>query len=692
MPQNSCYLTFLCALFVFFGGSLPNAYGQIDTQERLNDVVITGTMRSVRLAESPVHVDIYQKRFFTQNPSPNLFDALQLASGVRPQVNCNICATGDIHINGMEGPYTMVLIDGMPIVSSLASVYGLMGIPTSIIERIEVVKGPASTLYGSEAMGGLINVILKKSQKELGQVEVWGNTWGEGNLDASFLTNRAQKWRLLTGINAFWNDSKRDNNQDGFTDVALQKRASLFQQLQIIRPAGKRFDMAWRGFVEDRWGGQTNWTPEFRGGDSIYGESIQTQRLEFLSTYDLSSRTPLTLQNSAVMHRQQSAYGNTIFNANETRFFSQLLWQPKWRRHDMLYGATFRYTHYDDNTVATERFDADSNRLSNPQITPLPGLFAQDEFQWKQHTLLLGIRGDLHPEHDLIRSLRAAWKWNLGHLGQLRINAGTGFRTVNIFTEEHAALTGARRIIIEERIRPEESRNINISWSKTFVLGNMGFIQSDLHAFRTDFTNRIVPDYETDNNAIYYSNSGEGSLNQGFSWNVFWQSKQGLSIRLGATYIDAQVQRINRGELERPLLTERFNGTFAVQWTSPKKEWEFNYNGNVVGPMLLPLASDIDPRSAVSPWWSLQNLNVRYRVNRDLSVFMGIQNLWDWTPDRGLPFLLARAADPFDKQVQFNQGQPQITPDNPYGLTFDASYVYAPNQGRRMQFGFSFTF
>lgn len=358
----------------------------------------------------------------------------------------------------------------------------------------------------------------------------------------------------------------------------------------------------------------------------------------------------------------------------------------------MLYGATFRYTHYDDNTVATERFDADSNRLPNPQITPLPGLFAQDEYRWRQHTLLLGIRGDWHQEHGLIRSIRAAWKWNLGHLGQLRVNAGTGFRTVNIFTEEHAALTGARRIIIEERIRPEESRNINLSWSKTFVLGNMGFIQSDLHAFRTDFTNRIVPDYETDNNAIYYSNSGEGSLNQGVSWNIFWQSKQGLSIRLGATYIDAQVQRVNSSELERPFLTERFNGTFAVQWTSPKKEWEFNYNGNVVGPMTLPLASDFDPRPELSTWWSLQNLNVRYRVNRDLSVFAGIQNLWDWTPDRGLPFLLARAADPFDKQVQFDQGQAQITPDNPYGLTFDASYVYAPNQGRRTQFGFSFTF
>jgi len=690
MPFSSIIPNVVFIFLLLFGGNLRTASAQIDTQGRMNDVVITGTMKSVKLSESPVHVDIYQKRFFTQNPTPNLFEALQLASGVRPQVNCNICATGDIHINGMEGPYTMVLIDGMPIVSSLASVYGLMGIPTSIIERIEIVKGPASTLYGSEAMGGLINVILKKTQKEIGQIEWWGNTWGESNLDASFLTNHSPKWRLLTGINAFINNSKRDNNRDLFTDVALQKRASLFQQLQFLRPEGKQFNMAWRGFVEDRWGGQTNWTPEFRGGDSIYGESIQTQRLEFMSTYELAR--PLKLQISAVRHQQKSAYGSMIFDALESRYFGQLLWQPSIKKHDFLIGSAYRYTYYDDNTVATEAISSDSLRIPKPQITPLPGLFIQDEWTYKTHTLLFGARGDYHAEHGWIRSIRGAWKWNLGQLGQFRLNAGTGFRTVNIFTEEHAALTGARQIIIEEKIRPEESRNWNMSWSKTFVLGTAGFIQSDFHAFRTDFSNRIVPDYAINDNAIYYTNSGEGSWNQGLSWNIYWQTLNGLSVRLGATYIDAQVIRGPSQKPERPFLTERFNGTFAVQWASPRKKWELNYNGNVVAPMRLPLASEFDPRPGNSPWWSIQNISARFRLNSSLSLFAGVQNIWNWTPARNLPFLLARANDPFDKEVQFNQDVAMVTPNNPYGLTFDAAYVYAPNQGRRMQLGFLYSF
>ena len=100
--------------------------------------------------------------FSERNPTPSIFESLQNVNGIRPQLNCNVCNTGDIHINGLEGPYTFVLIDGMPIVSGLSTVYGLSGIPQSLIERVEIVKGPASTLYGSEAVGGIINIITKQ--------------------------------------------------------------------------------------------------------------------------------------------------------------------------------------------------------------------------------------------------------------------------------------------------------------------------------------------------------------------------------------------------------------------------------------------------------------------------------------------------------------------------------------------------
>ena len=119
---------------------------ELQESQSLNEVIVTGTLKAVSRLESPVPVEVYTPAFFNKNPTPNIFEALQNVNGVRPQLNCNVCNTGDIHINGLEGPYTLVLIDGMPIVSGLSTVYGLSGIPNSLIEQVEIVKGPASSL------------------------------------------------------------------------------------------------------------------------------------------------------------------------------------------------------------------------------------------------------------------------------------------------------------------------------------------------------------------------------------------------------------------------------------------------------------------------------------------------------------------------------------------------------------------
>jgi len=155
----------------------------------IDEVVISGTLREINKLKSTVPVEVYNSTFFKKNPIPNIFEALQNINGVRPQLNCNICNTGDIHINGLEGPYTMILIDGMPVVSSLATVYGLSGIPISLVERMEIVRGPSSALYGSEAIGGIINIITKSPDKApILSIDAFLNMWLESNIDIGFKT------------------------------------------------------------------------------------------------------------------------------------------------------------------------------------------------------------------------------------------------------------------------------------------------------------------------------------------------------------------------------------------------------------------------------------------------------------------------------------------------------------------------
>src|SRR5690606_29652422 len=151
---------------------------------QIEAVGVTGTMKAVTRAQSPVAVEVYTPQFFKKNPTPSVFESLQNVNGVRPQLNCSVCNTGDIHINGLEGPYTMITIDGMPIVSSLASVYRLCDIPPQLNERVEIVNGPASGLYGSEAIGGLINIITKAPDKApLLNINAMTTSWREHNID-----------------------------------------------------------------------------------------------------------------------------------------------------------------------------------------------------------------------------------------------------------------------------------------------------------------------------------------------------------------------------------------------------------------------------------------------------------------------------------------------------------------------------
>ncbi len=113
-----------------------------------------------------------------------------------------------------------------------------------------------------------------------------------------------------------------------------------------------------------------------------------------------------------------------------------------------------------------------------------------------------------------------------------------------------------------------------------------------------------------------------------------------------------------------------------------------DYTGNIYGPMRLPLLGELDPRDEFSPTWSIQNIQFTYKGWNGFEVYGGVKNLLNWTPNKNAAFIIARANDPFDKNVTYNaNGQVVATPDNPYALTFDPTYVYGPNQGIRAFFG-----
>lgn len=636
------------------------------------EVVISGTMRESSKMESPIPVETYSGRFFQKNASVHLFESMHLVNGVQPQLNCNVCNTGDIHINGLEGPYTMVLIDGMPIVSSLATVYGLMGIPNGMIKRVEVVKGPASTLYGSEAVAGLINVITKSGlESDRFKIDFNGTTHGEFNTDVA-AAFRMKKANTLVGVNYYNYLIPRDVNKDNFTDVTLQHRFSVFNKWNFNRKDGKAFSLAVRYFWENRWGGEMQWTKAFSGTDSIYGETITTNRAELFGVYQLpSAKEKFYLDYSYNFHHQNSYYGTVKYQAGQHVAFAQLRYVKDLSWSSWLLGVPFRFTHYDDNSAAT---------ALKPDVTFLPGAFVQVELKpVSAFTALLGVRYDYNSRHGSILSPRVAFKISPDKNHVLRLSGGNGYRVVNVFSEDHAALTGAREVVVAAALKPEQSWNANANYA-AFVNHSAGFINIDASVFYTFFTNRILADYMTSPDKIIYNNLSGHAVSAGAAINLDLNFTNGLKAQIGATYMENyKSEKDSTGARVRvPVLhAPRFSSTFLLSYTFSAIGLTADLTGRVNGPMYLPVVPN-DFRPAQSPWFCIMNIQLTKSFKNGLEIYAGAKNLLNFMPKH--PIL--RPFDPFDKNTAV---------DNPNGYTFDPSYNYAAVQGIRAYAGLRYT-
>ena len=652
---------------------------------QLDDVVVSGTMKAISKMDSPIPVEVYTPALFKKNPSPNIFESLQMVNGVQPQLNCNVCNTGDIHINGMEGPYTMILIDGMPIVSSLSTVYGLAGIPNSLIKRVEIVKGPASTLYGSEAVGGLINIITKDPlNAEKLKVDISSTSIGEYNTDITtgFKVRNASS---VIGLNYFnyWN--KRDINNDNFTDVTLQNRFSIFNKWNFKTVNNRSISLAGRYVFENRWGGELQWNKSYRGTDVIYGESILTNRYELIGKYEISDNLSADL--SYNFHHQDSYYGTTKYDAKQHVAFGQFRWNKILGKHDLLIGAPFRMTYYDDNSPATA-----TTSKNKPAVTYLPGIFVQDELKSSQKlTTLLGLRYDYNNLHGSILTPRLSFKFSPDPNNTIRLSGGNGYRVVNLFTEDHAALTGARQVVIAEELKPEQSWNINLNYTRQTKL-NDGFVNLDASLFYTYFTNKIVGDFITDPTKIIYDNLKGHAISKGFTLNSDMSFSHRFKINAGITLMDVyqkEKDSLNKSVKIPQLFAPAFSATYAVSYSIPQYALAFDWTGKINGKMHLPVVPN-DFRPQQSPLYCIMNLQMTKTFLKGWEVYTGVKNLLGFLPKNPL----LHPDDPFNKPggKYFDVNGKANPVTNPNGYVFDPSYNYAPVQGAKGFLGVRWTF
>ena len=612
----------------------------------------------------------------------NLIEAISLVSGVQEEVACGVCFTNTISINGLPGHYTAVLIDGTPMYGNLASVYALNGLPTTMIDRIEITKGPSSTIFGSEAVAGVINVITKNPSKEpLISLDVMGTSHLESFNNLS-IAGSFGKFNTLAGISHAYIGTNHDYNGDGFGDMINLDRVSAFAKFSMKRKKNRRFSIFARYYFEDRRNGVEEYVKgrnylNLRGDDNVYGESIFTQRWELLGSYDLPTEEYFKLDYSFSGHYQDSYYGTDHYVATQYVGFTNFNWNKYVKGHGITAGITLRYQYYDDNTIATE--DSISGNAADHQF--IPGIFLQDAWDISKKTAILyGCRLDYYKDHSLIPAPRFNIKYKPDTWTTFRLNFGTGFRVVNLFTEDHAFITGNRTVEIAEKLQPEQSYNGSLNFNYVFSMGpSQGTLNID--GFYTYFTNAIFPDY-SNNNKIIYKNLNGFAQTRGFSINYSQQFKFPLSFNISYNmqWADQTTIAENGVRSTSPLeYSPLYSGSLVINYNF--KKWHLNiaYTGKLTGPMQLPEVFDLDasgnPVSVARPTqskpFSIHNLQLTKDFPKlKFSIYLGVQNLFDYR----------QATSPL---AGFND--PDTTPG--FSEHFDTAYAYSPIHGREFYLG-----
>ncbi len=461
------------------------------------------------------------------------------------------------------------------------------------------------------------------------------------------------------------NAYRTDLNNDGFMDVPLYRRFSLMNAWTLT---GNGWDMQLFGryFYENRTGGQMDWQPSDRGGNKVYGESIFTHRAEVFGTAEreLSDLWKLQVRLSAIGHYQDSQYGVANYTANQGILYTDALAvYSASPAHTWTFGAAYRAERYTDNTPATLEPITGTHK---PVWYHIPSLFMQHDFTSSWIATQVGLRYNHHNIQGSILQPRGSVKFNLAEETALRLTGGTGFRMVNIFTEDHAALTGARRVVMCEQLRPEQSLSgaVSITHEMDDVGGGVLRLTGDAHWTR--FSNKIIADYDTDPNAILYKNLAptDYALTRGFTLGAEYSFP--FPLRTSLSWEVLNTYRVEQGEREEIWFNPRYRIFVNAFYAIPAWQTELQLTGKVTGAQRMPRI--VDDAGAIirpleSPVWSIWNLQITKRF-AGWEIFGGVENIFNFT-----------------------QASPLIAPEAPFSDRFETAYIWAPIRGRVLTIG-----
>ncbi len=606
----------------------------------------------------------------------DLAGCFETQSTVQPQTTNILTNAKELRILGLSGVYNQVLVDGLPIIQGLTYTYGISTIPGSMLDNIWVVKGANSVVQGYENMVGQITVFPREGSKaEALTADVLLNSFGEKHLNTAY-AKEGKNWSNYMAIHASLPGGKWDRDGDTFLDLPLLTRYSYYNKFRYRKENEIGFSAFVSGrFVDEkRVGGQRFFDPEQHKGSTLaYGQVVSFIQPELMSKagYRFDENKKISYLTSLSSHNQRSWFGVLQYQANQLNWYQNLQWEQYWgkkKEHELKTGVSMR--HWNHRQLIQFSSDIIPRSFDSLYIMKerVPGVFAENIFILKPSvwTLIAGIRADHHNEWGWKFTPRTMLRYQPFENTDIRLSAGTGWRTVNLFAENINLLTSGRDIVFSEAIRPEQSYNAGFNITQKWSVGSTDFTAT-LDAYHTRFQNQFFPDYDSIPTKALLYNFSKPSISNGIQMELSASYDKLLEIRVAYNYLDVFRMPSPDQKVSLPYNAKhKLLGVLSMHSREPK--WQLDMNVHYYGVQRLPNTSQYPMEFRLpsnSKPFTILGLQYTHVFSKKFEVFTGCENLFD-----------------------FRQLRPIMSWQNPFSSYFDTSFAFGPTRGREAYLGF----
>ena len=639
----------------------------------LDQVVVTGTRTYKKKTNSAVIVNVINSQTLDNVQACNLSEGLKFQTGLRVETDCQTCNYTQLRMNGLAGGYSQILINGRPIFSPLTGLYGMEQIPTNMIDRIEVVRGGGSALYGSSAIGGTVNVITKiprQNSYELGYTHQNFKGTPENILSGNATAISKNK---ATGATFFINNRQRsayDANADNFSELPQLKNLSFGTNLFFLPTENQKLEVSLSKLNEYRYGGEL-----VDGPAHLAQQSEERTHDVFIANADYQKNfnedKSSFISYIATQHTERDHYTGIIpEQADATAYDSHLENPPYGTSVNLTMQGGLQLNHKFEEfiggnnvvTLGTEYVQddvldqIDAYNYKTDQVTRNTSVFLQSDWDISEKlNLLTGVRFDNHNLKDYsnnkditnnVASPRVSLLYKPFGKAQFRATWGTGFRAPQAFdTDLHIAFSGGgiSRVRLADNLDKERSNTYTASFN--YDKGNEHFIAGfTFEGFYTHLDDAFYLEHIGDDvfGEIYEKRNGDGATVKGLTvearanFDKIVQVEAGYTIQ--SSMYDSAVENIDGQEKRREFLRTPNNYGYATLNYMPTKRFNTSLNLVYTGQMELAHLAGAPEQTTDEYITSDAFVELGFKssytfnlekIGTQLQVFGGMKNIFD---------------------------------------------------------------